>query len=31
MLCDVLYDITDPVVGDFGLFPAGNGGSHPAK
>ena len=31
MLCDVLYDIIDPVVGDFGLFHAGNGGSNPAK
>ena len=31
MLCDVLYDVTDPVVGDFGLFTAGDSGSHPAK
>ena len=25
MLCDVWYDIFDPVGGDFGLFYAGNG------
>ena len=31
MLCGVWYDIIDPVGGDFGLFPAGNGGSNPAK
>ena len=31
MLCDVWYDIIDPVGGDFGLFYAGNGGSNPAK
>ena len=31
MLCDVWYDIFDPVGGDFGLFYAGNGGSNPAK
>ena len=31
MLCDVWYDVFDPVGGDFGLFYAGNGGSTPAK
>ena len=31
MLCDVWYDVFDPVGGDFGLFYAGNGGSNPAK
>ena len=31
MLCDVWYDVFDPVGGDFGLFHAGNGGSNPAK
>ena len=31
MLCDVLYDVIGPVVGDFGLFHAGNGGSNPGK